>query len=645
MKYIKKFQQGGYLQYTWTPSMPPTSMPGAPQGASGTSSSSTSSGSGSDDWLDKDLKKELLKGGLTNDVNAVYSQLSKINGASTNAFLDPNNRQLVYALGAQINELQRNKDMWVKSYGIAEGAGGLNEIAVGNSGEIYVKDSEGIIKGISVAQYKRRPQLYQTLSVAELLEKRNTDAQLTNNNDVFNVANNAIGIKNITSDIQKIITALGTEKTSETSIYDRDALKNELDNISYDIQMTGRQMTDSERKGFAILNTLMSSPSRYNEIMSSESTDRNHLDKAVSYIWSTMSDAAQRKLTAQAALNNTTVEQIITSAAIQFTEHSVETKFKPISESQAKTGSDSGDMKNTEPLNNFQTMLRGTYASDKDLMKFNDPEQAAKFEGLVLGKNPLTTPDEKPIGPSTIGKIFKNSGYENYVDTNNIYFGNTKVNIWDWDNIVTDGTADVTHVLLPVNEKGQPDNASLESFRNLMEEYNENKDNMSHTEVQKLFNNSGFNVRINDDKTINVSMDGSHVKPFLITTAYTNSAVRNLLTTHDGRSNTDADNGGIRELSNDENKAVKPLVKKAWTITEGGKTKDVEPSSIWRTEHLYKGVLYMPLRDNYVARADSSFKGGPRVDQYREEVVMQNNQNSSGIRGINASIEELTNGK
>ena len=87
MKYIKKFQQGGYLQYTWTPSMPPTGIPGAPQGASGTSSSSTSSGSGGDDWLDKDLKKELLKGGLTNDVNAVYSQLSKINGASTNAFL------------------------------------------------------------------------------------------------------------------------------------------------------------------------------------------------------------------------------------------------------------------------------------------------------------------------------------------------------------------------------------------------------------------------------------------------------------------------------------------------------------------------------------------------------------------------------
>ena len=98
-----------------------------------------------------------------------------------------------------------------------------------------------------------------------------------------------------------------------------------------------------------------------------------------------MSDPAQRKLTAQAALNNTTVEQIITSAAIQFSGHSTQTNIKPISESQAKTGSDSGDMKNTEPLNNFQTMLRGTYASDKDLMKFNDPEQAAKFEGLVLG--------------------------------------------------------------------------------------------------------------------------------------------------------------------------------------------------------------------------------------------------------------------
>ena len=116
---------------------------------------------------------------------------------------------------------------------------------------------------------------------------------------------------------------------------------------------------------------------------------------------------------------------------------------------------------------------------------------------------------------------------------------------------------------MPVDKKGQPDNASLAMFREVMEKYNAQKDTLSHSEIQRLFNNSGFQVKINEDKTINVTMEGSHVKPFLITTAYTNSAVRNLMKTHTGEDNTNPESGGLRELSNNENKAVKPIIKGA----------------------------------------------------------------------------------
>lgn len=624
MKYIKKFQQGGYLQYTWTPSMPPTGMPGAPQGASGTSSSSTSSGSGSDDWLDKDLKKELLKGGLANDVNAVYSQLSKINGASTNAFLDPNNRQLVYALGAQINELQRNKDMWVKSYGIAEGAGGLNEIAVGNSGEIYVKDSEGIIKGISVAQYKRRPQLYQTLSVAELLEKRNTDAQLTNNNDVFNVVNNAIGIKNITSDIQKIITALGTEKTSETSIYDRDALKKEFDNISYDIQMTGRSMTDSERKGFAILNTLMSSPSRYNEIMSSESTNRNHLDKAVSYIWSTMSDAAQRKLTAQAALNNTSVEQIITSAAIQFSGHSTQINIKPISEAQAKTGSSSGDVKGP-PMSPIELFMDGTLYTGNHII-YNDPDVNAKLQGTMTGTMAMVSPDNKTITPTTMSS-FLMTGWETLIDSTQIQFGSKKVKTTELKDIILDGHSNIARAYLPVDANGNVNNAMLDLFSELMGEYNNNKDKMTKKEVDELFRFNGFNVTVNDDKSLDVTAQGDRVKPFLITHGYTKEG-SNLV-----KDNTDVEKGGLWELDKESSKDMKTFENSAWSAGKDDSKGSLGPKQgffgrMTGTDR-YKGIIYMPIREGANVTAAAVQGNGPRRHQYTEEDVMHLAQNTT----------------
>lgn len=132
--------------------------------------------------------------------------------------------------------------------------------------------------------YKKRPQLYTALSVAELLEKRNTDRQLTNNNEVFNVANNAIGMNNIINHIDKIVKALGTESQKESNIYDRDGLISAFNEIGQEIQITGRSMTDSEQKGFRILNAIRNSPSKYNEVMTSESSERNHAEKAIKYI-------------------------------------------------------------------------------------------------------------------------------------------------------------------------------------------------------------------------------------------------------------------------------------------------------------------------------------------------------------------------
>jgi hypothetical protein len=127
---------------------------------------------------------------------------------------------------------------------------------------------------------------------------------------------------------------------------------------------------------------------------------------------------------------------------------------------------------------------------------------------------------------------------------------------------------------LPVDKQGNPDNASLEMYKSVMDEYNANKDNMSRIDIQKLFNDAGFQVKIKDDKSLDVRMVGSDVKPFLITTGYTNNAVRDLIEDND-----DPEGGGIRRLDRGENANLKGLIKSGWTVGSGKSAVDIEPTS------------------------------------------------------------------
>lgn len=627
MKYTRKLQYGGLVLYQPTPASP--SMPTAPsQGAVGASDKQESS------WLDDDLIKEIIDvGGLTNETNEVLASLMSIGGP--NPFLQSSNRRNSIAYASKINELRQNKAMWDRSYELAKASGGLGEVAVGTSGELYVQDSEGNIKTASVADYKKNSDKYRALSVAELLEQRNTNPNLAGVNNIFNVADTSIGMEKISNYARQIVAALGTEKETNKNIYDRDDLAARLKNASIEIQSTNRVPTSEEIKGFAILENIQNSPSRYNEIITESSSSRDHALKAVKYIWNTLDRSAQNKLSAQAAVNDTTPYEMLLDLAIMLPDETKSMSIRPVSEGMAKTGTSGESITGAKNMNNIQTMLKGTFATGKR-MTYNDPEYASKFEGLVLGSVPTTAVDGSPTGPTTLTGLLKAGGHENYVDTNNLYFGNKKLSPWQWEQIVVDGRSDIAHVFLPVDKQGNPDNASLEMYKSVMDEYNANKDNMSRIDIQKLFNNAGFQVKINDDKSLDVRMVGSDVKPFLITTGYTNNVVRDLIEDND-----DPESGGIRKLDRGENANLKDLIKSGWKIGSGKNAVNIEPTSFWRNESLYKGMIYMKLRDNYTVRADSMLGDGPRNPAYTAEQVMYHNQGTSGNSFISTSVSDL----
>ena len=634
MKYTRKLQYGGLVLYQPTPNS--SSMPTAPsKGAAGASGASDKQGSS---WLDDDLIKEIMDvKGLTNETNEVLASLMSIGGS--NPFLQSSNRRNSIAYASKINGLRQNKEMWDRSYELAKASGGLGEVAVGTSGELYVQDSEGKIKTASVSDYKKNSDKYRALSVAELLEQRNSNPNLAGLNNIFNVADTSIGMEKISDYARQIVAALGTEKETNKNTYDRDDLAARLKNTSIEIQSANRVPTSEEIKGFAILENIQNSPSNYSEITTESSSERNHALKAVKYIWNTLDRRAQNKLTAQAAINDSTPSEMLLDLVIIGTNKSETMLIDPVSEGKAKTGAGAGasgeSMTGAKNMSNIQTMLKGTFTTGKR-MTYNDPEYASKFEGLVLGSVPTTAVDGSPTGPTTLTGLLKTGGHENYVDTNNLYFGNKKLQPWQWEQIVVDGRSDISHVFLPVDKQGNPDNASLEMYKSVMDEYNANKDNMSRVEIQRLFNDAGFQVKINDDKSLDVRMVGSDVKPFLITTGYTNNAVRDLIEDND-----DPEGGGIRRLDRGENANLKGLIKSGWTVGSGKSAVDIEPTSFWKNESLYKGMVYMRLRDNYTVRADSMLGDGPKNPAYSAEQVMYHNQGTSGNSFISTSVSDL----
>lgn len=590
-----------------------------------TKAASSGAAAGSSIMDDLSMKELIKDRGLTNEFNLFMAQLSRIEGSQNNPFAKASVRAEMLEMAAKSNELRNNKEMWKRAYATAEKSGGLSEVAVGNRGQIYIKDNKGSIQEMSISDYKQLKGAYTALSVAELLSERNNNPNLVGANKIFEVADNSIGIVQISTYVQEVIKSLGTETFRIDQYISKEDAKKELERIGIE----GKTPTQSELKGISLLRAARDNPTEYSKVMESTTTQRNHLDRAINYIWSTLDINKQRKLQAQAALNGQNALQLIWDIATIHTSESYHSSVVPIKDTVTTgSGKSSGsESMGKDSMNQVQTMLSGTFATGENNFSFNDPEIGAKFQSMLLGSMALTSVDGDPISPTTLRHIMKDNKWEQIGQINGIYFGRKHVKPHQLDQIMLDGSVEIGHVLLPVNHDGSPDHDSLEAYQRVMEEYRDRKDTMTRGEVERLFGNEGFNVNIDENKEISVTAGGDNVAPFLITWGFTNTSVRDLVV-----DNEDPSNGGATKLSKSEDSAYKNIRKEAWSRAKGKKVINIEPSSIWYSERLLKAPIYIKLQDNAAIRADQTKKGssGPRKPDYSDADVRGHSQHGSG---------------
>ena len=619
---IQKFQGGGFTTFTPiirnAPVQPPSTQ----------SSTKDESKKESNSILDDTTFKELMqKGGLNNEVNALVGQLIELENSSNSlyAYTDPSTRMSSLRLISEVNQLRNNKQNWEDSMNMAKESGGLDEVAVKGSA-LYIKDSSGKVGTINVADYKKYANKVKVLTVSELMNERQNNPMLIGRNDLFDVANTSIGLEKITDNIKDLISSLSLETTKDEKIYARSKFQSDLE------ALTGVKPSAEQAYAMEQLKEVLANPSEYYKVTTETKSKRKYLDTAYNYLWKAIGANGQHKLTAISAINGeNNPKKYIEDLLLSQTTPSSDTSILPVDESgSTKSKSEAAGEKN---LTQFQLFHKDKLMTPNLTFALNDPKFGTMFRGTIGGVSPIITPDGTNVGMTTIGNIL-NTGYNQILKGNNIYYGNKKVSTLEANNLIYDGQ-DAAKVYMPTKSDGSPDYESFGVFKEIYTVFEANKDSWSQKQAEDHFKKNGYNIKIDtkyeDGKQIKVIRDNAYVKPFLLMYAYTNDAT----------SLTDGNEEWLSKLTSEEEDLMVPFLDQVWTVGKGKTAQNVTPSKFWNIEEYYKGIVAIPYRDESAAIVDAMVHQGPR-ERTSSILDVQRNLNYSSNQPLNSNSSSVS---
>jgi len=273
---INKLQGGGLVGFTPILKTPFQSQISQPQ-------QTTTEAKQSNSLIDEDLYKELVKaGGLVNDVNQFVLELDK-NTSDPLGLLNKSSVNSSLRVMAKVNELKANKELWEKAIDLSKASGGLSEVAVGTSGELYVKDENNSFKAITTKEYRENSDKYKVLTVSELMNARQYDPQLAFNKGVFAVAETSVGTNQIVDHIKAIVVGLGEESDSSEFYMSKGQLSQQFTDAQGIKNPTGKQLKGIEELA-RLSASIGSGPEGIYKFKKEISSERNHSKEALQYI-------------------------------------------------------------------------------------------------------------------------------------------------------------------------------------------------------------------------------------------------------------------------------------------------------------------------------------------------------------------------
>ena len=212
----KKYQLGGVAPFTV---YRPLGVGGENAVSTQTTNSTDSKSSKDTAAKDKlDMIKELFKQvqGLPIDVSRVYQEISGVLNKAK-AFGEELSTDDIASMYLNVmnrmSQLKYSSESYKQAHDQAVSNEALNEIAVGSRGELILQNRDtGEIRRGSYSEWINSGKKLNPLTNSQVLEMRAKDPHFVFDDDIFNIVNNGVGLSKISKEIKSLAATLGSQE-------------------------------------------------------------------------------------------------------------------------------------------------------------------------------------------------------------------------------------------------------------------------------------------------------------------------------------------------------------------------------------------------------------------------------------------------
>lgn len=543
MRNLNILQSGGRAYYTAVGN-PFSGAAKADKAASSASSSNEDSG-----LIPKALMEKLSEKGIPIDVNNFFNMLADFERESDFG-LGVDKRQL-YQLQAYANQIIKQSEYLDAAEKQAIQNGAIDEFAVDTRGNLYVPDENGKITKVHASQFDASKQI--ALTVGELLQQRRFNPNEVNNSSIATTIGNNIGIEKINDYILGIIQEVGSAETVSEAYQNLGSLLG---------AESAKRPNEMQLEAIQNLYQLAQKIGPDAIFKVKDQYKSKNMDAAMSYIMTMLPNNIRTQLIARNVANggkyensNKYAANIISMAAMAGNDVKMSKGIDYDANINKATGTDSNSTTQTKNLTGLEQLVQGSLGQiDLPLISSKHPDLSFTLHGTGMGK--LMDSENKLVNESILSEAL-NRGLGALVDTNNMYFGDQKINPHTLDNIIYDGN-DVVNVWAPVNQDGSINFSLLEEFEAAKEWFKKNP-NMTLQDKQAFLDEHQIYGKI--DQNGNIVSNGP-MKQFIVLTGITSDEAiegldENIFTTTLKGTDKDQTFAKIKQIYTRANKGLK----------------------------------------------------------------------------------------
>lgn len=591
MQIIPKYQSGGYIDmFTSYDSMYSNKRSYSDETNTKTSKKSSDSSDSSEkgQLTEKDFFSMLEKvNALPNERRAIISQLMDVFSESSLLERDTSDIKILYLQTLdQISQASINKNIYDEAIKSVQTNDAGGDVAISQSGKLVTLNNKGDLGYISLEEYYDDPESYTLISNSDLANFRRNSSSFINDQQAFDILQNAMSYKTFQQLVDQAKNSLGTME------YNREGLFASQNNKI----VQGQKLLESLKENDQVqaLGSVTA-----NGLYEYDVIDKNQLQQIkafTQYITTLLPERAKTWASLKSGNpdKNKAISDLVETYLIsgQNITHDFNIDYKGSMEKV--TGN-----KDSSEENSFDKLKLNTagqfYLGYGDDAKFVvNPGTTVNFVVDSTTKS-LTNKSGDPLGSMCLLQEVTTGQYAEMLDYNNAVMGNIKIPISSFNHIVIED-GQIYSIDMPLNDKGNP---------NMTPEVRANRE----AAMKELKEN---NIDINNPESVNANIDkiNSIMEKHQLPQMYNSQG--KLIAGNWGRfavMNGFAfepvlgvdDNGSSSLLQEETDEVIVNSVKESIeTKLKSKYNVDVNDSWLeWGYDELYKGTIWIPIKDNF----------------------------------------------